>query len=68
MLYKTLYIQHVPHYKTEWTKALRKGGQFMLPLCYSRYKPDDKSWIMKGSENAYDKWNISVIICDTDVP
>jgi len=22
----------------------------------------------KGSESAYDKWNISVVICDADIP
>jgi hypothetical protein len=26
------------------------------------------SRMKKGLENVYDKWNISVVICDTDVP
>ena len=35
--------------------------------CYSSYKPDDNTWIMKGPESAYDKWNSSMVICDTDI-
>jgi hypothetical protein len=31
------------------------------------HKPGDKSWTRKGPESAYDKWNISVFICDTDI-
>ena len=29
---------------------------------------DDKSWMRKGPGSVYDKWNISVVICDTDIP
>jgi hypothetical protein len=25
-------------------------------------------WMKKGPGIAYDKWNISVVICDTDIP
>ena len=28
----------------------------------------DKSWMRKGTGSAYYKWNISVVICDTDLP
>jgi hypothetical protein len=28
------------------------------------YKPGDKSWKRKGPGSVYDKWNISVVICD----
>jgi hypothetical protein len=28
----------------------------------------DKSWSRKEPGSAYDNWNISVIICDTDMP
>ena len=32
------------------------------------YKPGDNSWMKKGPRSVYDKWNISVVICDTDSP
>ena len=51
---------------------LRKGKQFLLHVChpwyYSCYKPGDKSWMRKGPDCDYDKHNISVLICDTDIP
>ena len=28
----------------------------------------DKSWTRKGHGSVYDKWNIFVVICDTDIP
>ena len=28
----------------------------------------DKSWMRKGPGSVYDKWNTSVVICDTDIP
>jgi hypothetical protein len=28
----------------------------------------DRSWTRKGPGSVYDKWNISVVICDTDIP
>ena len=31
-------------------------------------KTGNKSWMRKGPGSAYDKWNISVVICDTDIP
>ena len=31
-------------------------------------KNSDKSWISKELGSVYDKWNISMIICDTDIP
>jgi hypothetical protein len=33
-----------------------------------RYKPGDKSWMRKGPVSVYDKWSISVVNCDTDIP
>ena len=38
------------------------------PWCWSSYKASDKSWMRKGPESAYNKWNISVVFCDTDIP
>ena len=35
--------------------------------CYSSYKPGDESWVRKGQGSAYDKWNISVVICYTNI-
>ena len=50
-----------------WTQVLRMGRQFLLhkwkPWCYSSHKPGDKSWI-----SAYNKWNISLVMCDTYIP
>jgi hypothetical protein len=31
-------------------------------------KPGDKSWMRKEPANVYDKWNIPVVIFDTDIP
>jgi hypothetical protein len=31
-------------------------------------KPGDQSWMRKGPGSGYDNWNISVVICDTDIP
>jgi hypothetical protein len=45
----------------------RKGGQesvIMWLMKLSSYKPGDKSWMRKGPESVYNKWNISVVICD----
>jgi hypothetical protein len=39
-----------------------------IPAAPSSYKPGDKSWMRKGPGIVYDKWNISVVICDTDIP
>jgi hypothetical protein len=48
---------------------LRKGKEFLLhmwyPSSYSCYNPGDKSWMRKGQDCDYDKWNIFVVICDT---
>jgi formate-dependent nitrite reductase cytochrome c552 subunit len=35
--------------------------------CYSCYNPGDKSLMRKGPDCEYDKWNIYMIICDTDI-
>jgi hypothetical protein len=32
------------------------------------YKPGDDSLMRKVPESVYDKWNMSVVICDTDIP
>jgi hypothetical protein len=34
----------------------------------NRYKPDDKSWMRNAPGSVYNKWNISVVICDTNIP
>jgi hypothetical protein len=28
---------------------------------------EDTGWMRKEPESVYDKWNISVVICDTDI-
>jgi hypothetical protein len=49
--------------------VFRKDKQFLLHRwhlsCYFCYKPSDKSWIGKGPDCDYDKWNIVMVICDT---
>jgi hypothetical protein len=35
---------------------------------YSSYKSGDKSWMRKDPGSIYDKWDIFVIICDTNLP
>jgi hypothetical protein len=58
--------------KSRWILVFRKGKQFLLhywhPSCWSSYKPADKPWMRKGPGSNYDKWNISVVICDTYIP
>ena len=69
MIYKTL---HRKLKIEEWNQMIWKGKQLLLHMlhqsCYSCYKPGDKSWMSKGPHCDYDKWNISVVICDTDIP
>jgi len=40
----------------------------VAPIVLFYYKPGDKSWMRKGPDYDNDKWNISVVICDTDTP
>jgi hypothetical protein len=53
------------------TGVLRKGKQFLLHILhllrYSCYKPCDKFWMRKGSDCDYDKRNIFMVICDTEI-
>jgi hypothetical protein len=60
------------HAKTGAKPPLRTCKQFLLYmwhlLCYSSYKPSDKSWMKKGIDCDKEKRNISVIICHTDIP
>jgi hypothetical protein len=42
---------------------------FGLNMTSDIYKAEcDKSWMRKGPESVYDKWKITVVICDTDIP
>jgi hypothetical protein len=36
--------------------------------CLSSCAPGIKSWMRKEPGSVYDKWNIFVVICDTDIP
>jgi hypothetical protein len=51
---------------------LRNSKQFLLyywyPSCTSCLKPGDKSLMKKAPDCYYDERNISVEICDTDIP
>jgi hypothetical protein len=76
-IYKTLHRklkieQHRTSLKTGVELMCSGRMQFLLHewhmFRYSSYKVDDKSWMRKGPGSAYDKWNISVVICDTYVP
>jgi hypothetical protein len=64
-------LQNTTQKTKDWATRmpLKTGGILgWHPACYSRYKPDDKSWMLKGRNCDYDKQNISVVICDTDIP
>jgi hypothetical protein len=39
----------------------------IVPPIVLFFKPGDKSWMRKGQDCIYDKRNISVVICDTDI-
>jgi len=59
-------IQNIIHKtKDRVTRTPQKTGYELM--CARRdpfyYKPGDKSWMRKGPESVYDKWNISVVIC-----
>jgi hypothetical protein len=47
---------------------LKTEGEIGHLWCWSSYKASDKSWMRKEPESAYNKWNISVVFCDTDIP
>ena len=53
------------------TYVPQKGIQFLLhkwhPSCYSCCE-SDKSWMRKGRDCDFDKRNIFVVICVTDIP
>jgi hypothetical protein len=55
-----------------WTLVLWKGKQFLFHMwhtsCYSFYEAGDRPWTQKGPDCDYDKRNITVVICDTDIP
>ena len=57
---------------TNLTMGERRGRQCLLhysqPSCYSCLQTTVMLWMMEGPISAYDKWNISVVICDTDIP
>ena len=53
-------------YKVSCTHVLRKSEQFLLH--YSSNKPSEShEWTRKGPGIAYDKWNIFMVICDTNI-
>ena len=52
-------------YKTTPRKI--KIEQHEPHLCYSCYKPCDKSSMRKGPNCDYDKRNISMVICNTNI-
>jgi hypothetical protein len=64
--------QHEPLYKLGRIQVPRKGKLFMLhywhPSSYSSYKLGDKSWIKKERGSVYNKSNICVVICATNIP
>ena len=48
---------------------LRKGMQFLIHKRRSSFcsscKQDDNSYMRKEPRSVYDKWNVSMVICDT---
>jgi hypothetical protein len=67
-IYKT-YEHKIKNRVTPLKSGGNSGSPKVAPvvLLYS-YKPDDKSCTRKGPGSVYEKWNISVVICDTDIP
>jgi hypothetical protein len=54
---------YIEEQTTQWSnEKVQKDKQ------QSSYKPGDKSRMRKGPGSVYDKWNISVVICNTDIP
>jgi hypothetical protein len=68
MICKTL---HRKLKNMDLSRVQRKGKHVRLywwrPSFYTCYKPVDKSWMRKGPDCHYDKRNISVVICNTDI-
>jgi hypothetical protein len=64
-------ITHKTKDRVTWT-PLKTGAELRCPgrvgssknSCSASYKPSDKSWMWKGPESVYNKWNIYVVICD----
>ena len=58
--------------QTPLNQVLWKGRMYLLKmwhlLCYTCYKPSDKTWMRKEPDCYYDKRNISTLICDTNFP
>ena len=50
-----------PHYLFSYFKYILTSDLFRLIYL-------DKSWTRKGPGSAYDKWNISAVICNIDIP
>ena len=71
-VHRTLKINTNPTTNRGWSQVLQKGRQFLLhqwhPSCCSSYKHDYKSWMRKWFVRIYEKWNLYVAICDTDIP
>ena len=57
--------------KMRWTRVIQKGKQFLLhkwhPSCCSCYLSGDKSWMWKTQNCDFDKQDVPVVICDTDI-
>ena len=56
---------------TQWPKQMYKRKNNNLQNIHIRLTIEEhehgKSWIRKVPRSVYDKWNISVVICDTDI-
>jgi hypothetical protein len=64
-------LQNITH-KTkdrETGTPLKTGNELHMwsPSCYTFDKPDDKNKMRKGPDYDYDNWNISVLICSSDI-
>ena len=71
-IYRKLKIErHEPHLKPGVNSGAPESKQFLLhiwySLCYSLNKHGDKLWMRKGRHCDYDKLNIFVVACDTDI-
>ena len=64
------YVQNKTQKTMSKTNPIKKYKLFLFHMWHwSSYicnKPGDKSWMMNGSGSAYDKRNLSVVICNTN--
>ena len=66
--FKIEVVPFIINFSTEGNFSNRKGKQFLLHMLYrSCYTSSDKSWMRIEPDCDYDKRNISMVSCETDI-